>query len=242
MSSSERSPGEPKYVAVKRHLLELIDGLSAGAPVPTERALAEELGTSRTTTRQALNELVAQGRLVRRQGSGTFVAEAKMTWPLYLASFTEQAQANGMVPTSRLLGTARESADAEIADRLAVGIGDPVYRIDRLRLGDGVPLSVESSVLSADRLPGLTRRMHAAESLHTLLSEDYRVQLMRGEESIEIQPAGPLEAELLGTAVGAPLLVVKRHSFDRDGTPVEWGTSWLRGDRFTFVAHLETRQ
>ena len=76
------APKEPKYYAVKRHLLEIIGTLSPGSPVPTERLLMAQLRTSRTTVRQALAELVGEGRLVRRQGSGTYVAEPKVSWPL----------------------------------------------------------------------------------------------------------------------------------------------------------------
>nr|HZE49504.1 GntR family transcriptional regulator [Jatrophihabitantaceae bacterium] len=96
-------PREPKYYLVKRHLLELIESLEPGALVPTERELTVELATSRTTVRQALGELVGEGRLVRRQGSGTYVAEPKMTWPLQMTSFTEQAAANGFVASAQLL-------------------------------------------------------------------------------------------------------------------------------------------
>ena len=71
MTTAERPAAEPKYYAVKRHLLDFIATLEAGAPVPTERELADRMQTSRTTVRQALSELVVEGRLVRRQGSGT---------------------------------------------------------------------------------------------------------------------------------------------------------------------------
>ena len=91
--AGEPAASEPKYYAVKRHLLEFIGSLDPGSPVPTERELATQMHTSRTTVRQALTELVVEGRLVRRQGSGTYVAEPKITWPLYLASFTEQVEA-----------------------------------------------------------------------------------------------------------------------------------------------------
>src|SRR5262249_7417116 len=84
-------PREPKYYSVKRPLLEIIGTLTPGSPVPTERLLMAQLGTSRTTVRQALAELVGEGRLVRRQGSGTYVAEPKVSWPLRMTSFTEQA-------------------------------------------------------------------------------------------------------------------------------------------------------
>jgi GntR family transcriptional regulator len=34
------------------------------------------------------------------------------------------------------------------------------------------------------------------------------------------------------------MLVLGRHTFDQSGDPVEWVTSWYRGDRVTFVANL----
>jgi GntR family transcriptional regulator len=34
------------------------------------------------------------------------------------------------------------------------------------------------------------------------------------------------------------MLVLGRHSFDAAGEPVEWVTSWYRGDRITLVAQM----
>jgi GntR family transcriptional regulator len=237
-AAAEPAAREPKYYTVKRHLLEIIGSLQPGAAVPTERELAADLGTSRTTVRQALVELVAEGRLVRRQGSGTYVAESKITWPLHLASFTQQAAANGLTASSRLLGVERVRADAAQADRLGVAVGDWLHQIDRLRLADGVPMAVERSVLSASRFPFLGRKIRRAGSLHALLSEDYGVRLRRGEETIDTIPAPPREAALLDADVGVPMFVVRRRSFDVSGSAVEWGSSCFRGDRLTLVAHL----
>ena len=111
---------EPKYYQVKRHLLQLIDTLVPGSLMPTERVLTVELETSRTTVRQALSELVGEGRLVRRQGSGTYVAEPKITWPLHMTSFTEQAAAAGYSASTQLLDAVRERATEDIAERLSI--------------------------------------------------------------------------------------------------------------------------
>src|SRR6185503_12488238 len=46
-----------------------------GARLLSSRALAGELGVSRTTTLLALDQLVAEGYLTTRHGSGTFVAQ-----------------------------------------------------------------------------------------------------------------------------------------------------------------------
>src|SRR5579875_3794895 len=130
----DHTSSEPKYYAVKRHLLEFIGSLDPGAPVPTERELATEMRTSRTTVRQALTELVVEGRLVRRQGSGTYVAEPKITWPLYLGSFTEQVRVSGFNPSAEVLATGRVNASLELAGQLRLSPRAPVYKIERLRL------------------------------------------------------------------------------------------------------------
>jgi GntR family transcriptional regulator len=235
---NERAPREPKYYVVKRHLLELISSLPPGSLVPTERVLTVELGTSRTTVRQALSELVGEGRLVRRQGSGTYVAEPKISWPLQMTSFTEQAAAAGYSATTELLDAGRRRATEEVAMRLGLKTGAPVYLIERLRLVDGAAMAVETSHLSAGRFPGLVGKLRRSSSLYRVLGEEYGVSPVAADETIETAAASPREAELLDTDTGAPMLVLSRHSFDASGTPVEWVRSWYRGDRYTFVARL----
>jgi GntR family transcriptional regulator len=229
---------EPRYYAVKRHLLDLIGSLEPGSTVPTERELATGWETSRTTVRQALADLVAEGRLVRRQGSGTYVAEPKITWPLYLASFTEQVRASGFAPSAELLAAQRVSADAELAERLGVSARTPVYRLERRRLADDRPIAVETSWLAARRFPGLMRLIRNHGSLHEILASHFDTRLVRGEESIETAPATPREAGPLEVDVGTPMLVVSRQNFDGDGTVVEFGRTWFRGDRITLVTRL----
>lgn len=239
VTAGERAtPRAPKYYAVKQHLLELIGALPPGSLVPTERVLTVELETSRTTVRRALSELVGEGRLVRRQGSGTYVAEPKITWPLQMTSFTEQASANGYATSTRLLGAVRTRAEDEIAARLAVRPGASTYCIERLRLVDETPMAVETSYLSAARFPGLISELRKKSSLYRVLSESYGVTPVEAEETIETASAAPREAGLLEVDTGAPILVLGRHSFDADGRPIEFVRSWYRGDRYTFVARL----
>jgi GntR family transcriptional regulator len=176
-TAGDRVASEPKYYAVKRHLLDFIGSLEPGAAVPTERDLALQMQTSRTTVRQALGELVIEGRLVRRQGSGTYVAEPKITWPLYLASFTEQVMASGFTPSAEVLGTQRIAASAELAQRLHVSSRAPVYKLERLRLADDWPIAFETSWLPAVRFPGLTRLIRIHGSLHAILASHYGITM-----------------------------------------------------------------
>ncbi len=228
----------PKYYLVKRHLLEIIEALPPGSPVAPERVLTAELGTSRTTVRQALAELVGEGRLVRRQGSGTYVAEPKMAWPLSMSSFSEQAAAGGMKPGTKLLSVETVSADDVTAQRLKLPPGARVHRIRRLRTGDDRPMAVEVCFVEAARFVGLAAKIRRSSSLYEVFARDYGLVPVDAEETIETAAAPPTEAGLLETDTGAPMLVLSRHTFDADGRPVEWVRSWYRGDRYVFIARL----
>lgn len=74
----QRKGGLPIYLQVKRKIESLIssDQWDKGRRLPTERALAAELGVSRNTVSLAYRQLEAEGLITSRQGRGTFVAEA----------------------------------------------------------------------------------------------------------------------------------------------------------------------
>jgi GntR family transcriptional regulator len=241
--SADDLPGDepriPKYYGLKRHLLEMTQTLPPGSPVPPERTLSVEFGTSRTTVRQALQELVVEGRLERIQGKGTFVAKPKVAQALRLTSYTEDMRAQGLEPTSRLLEIGYMLADDVLSERLGVKPRARVLRIERLRLANGDPMALETTHLSAQRFTGLRRHLERSNSLYAVLSEKYGVTLLEAEETIETVPAPPREAHLLGTDVGLPLLLLSRHSLGEDGKPVEYVRAFYRGDRYKFVAHLQ---
>ncbi|MBS1894828.1 MAG: GntR family transcriptional regulator [Actinobacteria bacterium] len=232
-------PRGPKYFQLKRALVdELMRTLPPGAAIPPERTLAEDFSTSRTTVRQALQELVAEGRLERHQGRGTFIAQPKVSQLLQLTSHTEDMRAQGLEPSSRLVDVDTLRADARLAERLEIRRGMRVVRIERLRMANGEPMALEATHLADKRFPGLARLLAGRSSLYELLAEEYGVTLSNAEETIETATADPREADLLGTEVGMPLLLLSRHSFDQDESPVEWVRSVYRGDRYKLVARL----
>ncbi|PWI44042.1 GntR family transcriptional regulator [Streptomyces sp. ICBB 8177] len=238
-ATGTRTARVPKYYRLKRHLLEITQTMPPGTPVPPERTLAAEFDTSRTTVRQALQELVVEGRLERVQGKGTFVAKPKVAQALQLTSYTEDMRAQGLEPASQLLDIGYVTADDRLADLLDIRPGGRVLRIERLRLANGEPMAIETTHLSAKRFPALRRNLAKHTSLYTALAEVYGVHLAEAEETIETSLATPREAGLLGTDTGLPMLLLSRHSIDTTGEPVEWVRSVYRGDRYKFVARLQ---
>ncbi|MBV2355197.1 GntR family transcriptional regulator [Streptomyces sp. J2-1] len=233
-----RAARVPKYYRIKQQVLAMTRTLEPGSAMPAERLLAVRLGTSRTTIRQALQELVGEGRLDRIQGKGTFVAQPKLYRTLQLTSHTEDMRAQGLEPASQVLDIGEIAADASLAGLLGIEVGGRVLRIERLRLAGREPMAIETTHLSVRRFPGLREALATRSSLYTALAEVYGVHLTEADETIETSLSTPREAHLLGTDVGLPMLLLSRHSHDADGVPVEWVRSVYRGSRYKFVAAL----
>jgi GntR family transcriptional regulator len=231
-------PGTPKYYLLKTEVLGLIEGLKPGTLIPTERALAEKYTTSRTTVRQAISELVAEGKLGRIQGHGTFVAPPKVTHVRQLTSFSDDARNQGLRPDSTTLALGVVTSEAAVAACLGLDPGDPVTRLERIRLIDGEPLAHEVAWLPG-KLPGLKSQLAKAGSLYAVLADAYGRRVADVEDTVETALAGPEDVRLLGIEMGAPLLVVHRLARDAAGTPVEWTRSAFRGDRFRFVSRVK---
>lgn len=227
----------PKYYVLKEQILTLIEDAVPGTLIPTERALAEQYGTSRTTVRQAIGELVAEGRLDRTQGRGTFVAPPKVTHVRQLTSFTDDAASQGMTASARILDISEVPADTVTAKRLALEPGTGVHRVERIRLVNGEPLAHETAFLAGE-LPDLAANVEVRRSLYSALREDYGIRISEVEDTVETKLAGPEEVRLLDVEMGAPMLLVHRLGLDPDGRPVEWTESVFRGDRFRFVARM----
>jgi GntR family transcriptional regulator len=227
----------PKYYVLKEQILTLIEDAVPGTLIPTERALAEQYGTSRTTVRQAIGELVAEGRLDRTQGRGTFVAPPKVTHVRQLTSFTDDAASQGMTASARILDISEVPADNVTAKRLALEPGTGVHRVERIRLVNGEPLAHETAFLAGE-LPDLAANVEVRGSLYSALREDYGIRISEVEDTVETKLAGPEEVRLLDVEMGAPMLLVHRLGLDPDGRPVEWTESVFRGDRFRFVARM----
>lgn len=224
----------PKYYLVKNQIIELIASREPGAGVPTERELASRFETSRTTVRQAVGELVADGRLERVQGRGTFVAAPKVL-SLPQVSFSDNTVSQGRRPGREVLSARCEDASETVQEKLRIGPGEVITRLEVLRSIDGEPVAHETVHLPGDLLE-LADRLDDQDSLYRMLAEEYDMGVDEVEDVVETVSCDPKRANLLRVATGNPLLLVHRTGYHRDGRPVEWTRSVFRGDRYRFVS------
>src|SRR3954470_3981825 len=148
---------QPLYQQLQRAIREAIEKrvLAPADALPAERQIASELAVSRITVRKAIDGLVEEGLLVRRQGSGNFVASRIEKNFAKLTSFSEDMRARGRTPKSVWLKRAEGTVTPEEALRLRLSPGAGVYRFDRIRYADDMPMCLEYATIAASALPSL---------------------------------------------------------------------------------------
>src|SRR5437764_15303055 len=142
----------PRYHRIAEALRERIrvGELPSGARLDNQRQLAKSFGVTLMTLRQALELLEREHLITRRHGLGTFVAAPSIDYHiLQLRRFAGDLQAKGEQVTTRLVGTKFALADHRASDALGLGPGARVLVLERLRLVDGHPMSLQRSFLPA---------------------------------------------------------------------------------------------
>lgn len=226
---------ETKASSAHAALVRRIQEMRPHEMLPRGVDLAAELGISRTTLHQVLTALSSAGWIYSVRGSGTYVSEMKIDKGSALSGFSEDMRARGMVPGSRLLDVGAGVADARIAERLGLRAGALVYRIERLRLADEVPMCIEEVRLPAEYFPDLLTNDLSA-GLYDLMRSRYAIEVTVAQQTLSSSVADVAEAELLGIAVGDPIMNVRRIGHDARGRSVEWAWSRYRGDRYEFTS------
>ena len=203
-----------------------------GDRLPPERELARMYGCSLITVRRALDELSREGRLDRHQGRGTFVLPPRLDLGVTDSlSFTEEMQRRGLDAETRLVAARPEAASRLVAEALHLETGSPTLYVERLRVADGEPMLLEMVHLPAERFPGLLATDLEHQSLYDLLTERYQTVVARAREALEPVLLPAREARLLGVAPRSLGLLIEGTAFSRDGSPVEFGRTYVRGDR-----------
>jgi len=230
---------KPLHVAIAAQLAAAIAAgqLVPGARLPPERHLAESLGVSRMTVRQALGELERDGllrRVVGRAG-GTFVREPKVErHSAGTAGLSAELRRQGLAAGAELISAEVEPARRRTAAALGLEPNERVVVIVRLRLAGGKPLAVERSSLPVRLFPDI-EDMDLAGSLYDLMEEGFGRRPVRAVEILETAEARPSDARTLGLKRGAPILLVERIGYAADGTAVEFARDRFRGDRTRVV-------
>ena len=244
MQLTERHPDRPGFRPLYQQVRDLLlSRISSGAwrpaeALPSEQALAAELGVSQGTVRKALDSLAADNLVERRQGKGTYVAQhtqESAQFRFFKLSYEEGARA---LPTCRQSSISRRLARPEERRRLNLVPKSEVFAIKRDRLVDGEPALHEVVCLPAAIFENLDKHHPLPNTLYTFYQAEYGVSITSANESIRAVGADKETARALRISENAPVLLVDRTAFDIAGQAVEFRRTYYDTTRFNYAVEL----
>jgi DNA-binding GntR family transcriptional regulator len=235
----DRSSPIPLYFQVAEQIAEAIrkGELVPGDQLDSEVQIAEALGLSRPTIRQAIGHLVDRGMIVRRRGVGTQILPLPVRREMELTSLHDDLRRAGRAPGTDVLLLDTVPADAEAASALGLAVGTPVLKVVRLRRSEGEPLALMTNWIPTalhERLvaPKLTVEVLETRGLYEVLRKG-GIRICVARQRIGACTASAEQAELLDEKRGAALLTMERTAYDDGGRAVEYGSHIYRASRYT---------
>lgn len=230
---SEEKSRRPLYQQLREAVRTRIeDGdYPLGSVLPSEQEMAQAFSTTRQTVRNAYAALEDEGLVRRVQGKGVYVAKPS---PGTLdvgdgRSFRQSTRASGAEPSVRILGRETRPAGAWYAKVFSIGADDPIYVIRRVNSVDGVPLSLERTVVPLVRFPRLEGIDLSVFSLYEVFGY-YGKVVDATSEHLDIAELSVHDAHVLGVETGRPAMAYDCLSYDQDGLVIEHTRTLRRGD------------
>lgn len=231
-------PAVPLHLQIQRVLRARIESgdWEPDRPIPTEMALVEQFGVSRTTVRESLRALTRDGLIVRHRGRGSFV---RPTQPRSAAAGTITNLILGYQAEIKVIKVETVPAPGHIVEPLGVERGSPVTRFVRLEIVGGGPLAVAVNYLREE----LGRRIRPRDlqqlSMLEFLRDRLRLRLGVIRQSIEARLPDEEVAGLLEIDLTQPVLFVRLAVPEAGGQPLEICDTFYRADRYRY--EVETR-
>ena len=225
---------EPLYLKLSDALAEkIMDGtLPEGTLLPSERELCQTHSISRTTVRQALQDLNRKGYIQAIHGKGTVVVRPQIRQELRsIYSFDSDMRQIGKNPETQIMDFVKIVPTGNVAAMMHLPMGESVYRIMRLRLANDEPMLLETNYLPCSRFPEFSRQMLENQSLYRVLTSRYSLNIDVAEETFEPILLRPMEAQMLHTNQGALGMLIERVSYE-NGKVVEISKSVSPASKF----------
>lgn len=231
----------PLHVQVEELLRKLIllPEYQNGSFLPKEVDLANNLGVSRNTIRQATNKLEYEGLLIRKKGVGTKVASQMMSTNLSMwHSFTKEMESRGIKTCNLYLKVETAKADEKLATFFNINEGHPLVKLSKLKGVDGEPIVFFVSYFHPRIV--ITDQDDLEKPLYQLLKEKFSINVVHSAEHISARKAGEY-GEMLKISKNEPILFRERFVYDPGDRPIEYNVGYYRSDKFVYSIEINNK-
>ena len=204
--------------------------------LPSERVLADQLGVSRITVRNAYQALVNEGLLMTGK-RGYSVRKTGYEGVLTLDGFTRGLGEKEKVYT-KIINVKRILPDREIMVALGCGVDDEILQIKRLRIINNEPCQLEYCHLIQKNFPDITEKEDLS-SLYFTFETKHNIRIIRAEQILSVVVPESEVRDLLALKTKDKILFLKRTSFDQKNNPVEFVHLFLNPENREFYMELK---
>ena len=232
--------GIPLHLQVENLFRELIEepNYQKGKLLPKEVEIANQLGISRNTVRQAISKLVIEGLLERKKGVGTKVATQNISTQLQSwMSFTQEMNQKGIVFKNYEITVETVKASEEVATTLEIKENTEVLKLSRLRGDVDGPFVYFVSWLHP-RI-GLTKKEDFTRPLYEIIENDHSIIVDLSREEIKAMSADNFISEKLLLPENDPILERIRKVYDPGKRPIEYCIGYYRADKFSYSIDIK---
>ena len=202
--------------------------------LPSEMALADELGVSQGTVRKALNKMVAEKLLERQQGKGTYVAEHTQESSLFRFFRLREPGGESLIPKTKVLASSRRNATKQETQKLGLTKTTKVVELKRLRYVKDEPAIFETVIQPLSIFPDIDKEPELPNSLYTLYQDKYGISIASVKDELRATQLPKEYASYLGLKPNAAVLMVERASSHIDGRVVELSRAYCSSERFVY--------
>jgi GntR family transcriptional regulator len=229
----------PLWAQLEENLRTRLDAGEFDDGFPTDLQLTTEYEVSRHTVREAVRHLNKTGLLKRERGRGTVINRSEFEQSLgTLYSLFQSVESAGVEQTSRVLRL-EVVTDSVAASHLDVPEDTEFLLLERLRLAAGVPLAVDRAWIPGDKARALLDVDWSHTALYAELARSGAPVPNQGWERLTPVTPSAADRKLLELRKTDAVFFLERLG-SRDGAPVEWRTTIIRGDRYRFVSDWTT--
>lgn len=232
---------QPLYKQVYDTLLaRLSDGYwKPAASLPSEFALADELGVSQGTVRKALNQLVDEKILFRRQGKGTYVSEHTQESSMFRFFRYRETGGDNLIPITENIGMIRREATERETRKLNLQSNNMVVQVTRVRSINGKPAIYETVIQPLSIFPDIDKEGELPNSLYTLYQEKFNISIVEVRDELQAVSVPADIAEYLNIKVNSPVLMTERTSINIDGRVAELSQAYCSTENFVYSVSLK---
>lgn len=230
-----------KYITIQDDLIEKIKSgyFKEGDFLPTEQELCDTYHVSRITIRKALDILAKNNYIIKTKGQGSRVCHFPVSIKSpYLKSFTQEMKENHKEVSTEIISFNILSATNNIAHKLGIQEGSPIYYYERLRKADNIAMILSCTYMDKNLIDNFS--LSDLEMGKFEFAQKCNMPIIYSNQIISAIDSDERISSLLEIPVNRPILKIKNFLYSKENQLFDYTELFLNPYHYELSIHKES--